>query len=835
MSLLRLGLVTVLALNVDSAGTVLADEAFRDRQHFASAEMTDKYPSIAVDAEGKKWIAWAGMSRNDLTDGIYLRNANAEMGRSERVQVSTVLGVETTPVLLAGPDNSLHVVWTAKRNANWDIFLRQRIAGEWGDEIRVTTDSANDENPRADITGDGTLVLVWESNRDGNYRILTKQLSVDGWSETVSVSDNECDSHRPALALVSSDEWRVAWDCAVSGNYDIYLRSVNNGKWSETERVTVDDGVDDSASLAIDPNSGDLWVAWNSNRDSKSSGDESQHNFTDVMVRVLQNGKWYEPVPPTDATYEGQVSTSRRPYNQSYAKPYYHDRPSHAYAKVMVTETGNVWIFWRADIFGQFKDYQIMARRYSGAVWTPEIRVSQIKGHADQVSTVQDTTGVIWLAWQGQEAFPLDHDVYFSATAANNKNSSAYRRPVLRALHNHASATPSEIEAADKSTTASITSIDGLRVFYGDIHAHSTFTDGKAGQPDQLYLLARDRFKLDFFAMTDHADFDRFTPSQWAQAQDRASYFNRPGQFVTFSGFEWNPPHTGSGALEGGHRCVIYPTDDQPIFAGDGPASDSIPKLYRAIKKTNGIVIAHHMAHAGWGRWNPENYAPSIEPVIEITSTHGRFEYYGNPLNSKARPQVPGHSYQDALARGYRLGAVGSSDTHHMRPGYMGMTAVWAPELTRAAIFQAIRERRTFAITGDRIRLQFRMDGNHMGSEYHSITMPSIEVDVEAPSAIESVDIIKNNVAIHTVVRNEDFPDGVSTYLEYDQTEPQASVIRQNESPHRVAIEFVDSFFEPTAANNYYYVRVTLANGHQAWSSPIWVSGNGLNRSGPDS
>ena len=65
---------------------------------------------------------------------------------------------------------------------------------------------------------------------------------------------------------------------------------------------------------------------------------------------------------------------------------------------------------------------------------------------------------------------------------------------------------------------------------------------------------------------------------------------------------------------------------------------------------------------------------------------------------------------------GYRVGVVANSDGHKGRPGasypgaatfgaYGGLTCFTVPELTRDAVFQAIRDRATVATTGCRVAL----------------------------------------------------------------------------------------------------------------------------------
>jgi len=118
--------------------------------------------------------------------------------------------------------------------------------------------------------------------------------------------------------------------------------------------------------------------------------------------------------------------------------------------------------------------------------------------------------------------------------------------------------------------------------------------------------------------------------------------------------------------------------------------------------------------HAG-GR--PTNFAfhePRVERLAEIHSTHGTSEWF----------------FLDALRRGHRVGVTAGADGVSGRPGAdhpgtrqirnvrSGITAVYATDLTREGIWEALRARRTYATTGERILLSVTVDGQPMGSEF---------------------------------------------------------------------------------------------------------------------
>ncbi|MCA9014684.1 MAG: DUF3604 domain-containing protein, partial [Planctomycetaceae bacterium] len=113
------------------------------------------------------------------------------------------------------------------------------------------------------------------------------------------------------------------------------------------------------------------------------------------------------------------------------------------------------------------------------------------------------------------------------------------------------------------------------------------------------------------------------------------------------------------------------------------------------------------------------------------------------------------HTLQYYLNQGYRLGVVASTDDHLGHPGGYreGLAAIKATELTREALFDAIRNRRTYAVTGDRIELDFFLNDQMMGQELEYTRQRRLKVHVRGWDEIDRVEVLKNGRVIH-----RDFP-----------------------------------------------------------------------------
>lgn len=236
------------------------------------------------------------------------------------------------------------------------------------------------------------------------------------------------------------------------------------------------------------------------------------------------------------------------------------------------------------------------------------------------------------------------------------------------------------------------------RRYWGDLHGQSGETIGM-GTADAYFRYARDAAFVD---MVGHQGNDfQITDAFWNELNRLTAEFDVPGRFVCLPGFEWSG-NTGMG----GDRNIFYRHEGRPIrrsshiLVQGQTSSDAIytaDELFRGLEGEDAIVIAH----VG-GRYADLNYAHDgrLERAVEVHSTWGTFEWI----------------LHDAFAKGYRVGVVCHSDDHKGRPGATrpgassfgaigGLTCYFMPELTRDALFEALRHRRHYGTTGVRIFL----------------------------------------------------------------------------------------------------------------------------------
>ena len=340
----------------------------------------------------------------------------------------------------------------------------------------------------------------------------------------------------------------------------------------------------------------------------------------------------------------------------------------------------------------------------------------------------------------------------------------------------------------------------GPRIYWGDLHGHSNLSDG-TGTAEDYYLYARDVAALDVAALTDHDHWGILFldqhPELWAEIREQTRRFHEPGRFVTLLGYEWT-------SWIYGHRHVLYFTDEGEVLSSIDPKTESPQKLWNALQGQPALTVAHHSAGGPIATdWSiPPD--PHFEPVTEIASVHGSSESMDTP--NRIYSAVPGNTVRDALGLGYRLGFIGSGDSHDGHPGLAhlssrtgGLAALIADELTREGVLAALRARRVYATNGPRILLRAALAGQPMGATLQleagveALERASLTTIVVGAAPIERVDVIRSGEVVESAVGSGRLDASLDLEL---------NALR---------------------AGEYVYVRVVQEDGGAAWSSPIFI------------
>ncbi|HEV2123551.1 MAG TPA: CehA/McbA family metallohydrolase, partial [Chloroflexota bacterium] len=352
------------------------------------------------------------------------------------------------------------------------------------------------------------------------------------------------------------------------------------------------------------------------------------------------------------------------------------------------------------------------------------------------------------------------------------------------------------------------------RVYWGDFHVHCNFSDG-VRTIEHLYDYGEHIAGLDVCGASDHSPM--MSDTMWARNVEFVKERYRSGQFVTLLGFEWATPGTG-------HRCV-YSRDDRLALERVRSLAELRQNLDRQRAEGREVlVIPHHML-TSTAQYAPER--PDTERLMEVYSQWGNSEVRGNPKRPLSHwdPETKdrGRSAQEILLADGRLGMIGGSDNHDARPGMTGagaydivglrvrsiyrtlghpggLAGIYAPELTREAIFDGLAARQCYATTGERILLEFAVDGALMGTEVQAQKTQAprtITAWVAGTAPLARLVVLRNAEEVYELT-----PDGDTG---------EVSLSWEDES----ALD---------APATFYYLRVEQTDGEMAWSSPVWFA-----------
>ena len=303
-----------------------------------------------------------------------------------------------------------------------------------------------------------------------------------------------------------------------------------------------------------------------------------------------------------------------------------------------------------------------------------------------------------------------------------------------------------------------------MDLYWGDMHAQFKPQWQPHGDWEAILRRAFEsaRGHLDFFPIVYYPAFFYKTPeglhvesvgmrpefeAEWALIKRLVREYNAPGTLVTFAGYEWTGDRTRWGDCN-----VFFNEDDPPL-----DLSLHIDDLFANLKRLGAIAIPHHTGYQVGERGKDwDHHDEEVSPVAEIFSCHGSSEGCNTPhsmmRNAQMAPRISGGTVQDGLARGYRLGIIASGDNGTGFPGKWGwgLVAAYADELTRDGIWGALKARRCYGVTGDRIKLRFSMDDGFMGDVIQAAGPVHLTAQVECTQALDRIEVIKDNRVAHT-------------------------------------------------------------------------------------
>jgi hypothetical protein len=337
----------------------------------------------------------------------------------------------------------------------------------------------------------------------------------------------------------------------------------------------------------------------------------------------------------------------------------------------------------------------------------------------------------------------------------------------------------------------------GYNLYFGDLHAHTSYSDGARGTtPADAFAAAQDA-GADFMATTDHQG--SLTSAEWADTMAAAASATSD-EFVAIAGYEAWVVGIGEINVFGTEVWPKYPTGkgaDKANSGHHGNRWDSLPAFYDWLDLSGAV-----------GQWNhPTAYAGASSEDFADFEYRSADRDRGMGLIEVFNDVVYESSYTKALDAGWHVMPSANSDTHAADwiSGSDVRTVLLAPSLTATGLREAMRASRGYATLDKNLCVGFTVNGEVMGS-----TLP--EAVAEASIWVQANDCIT---------------DGADAITKVEIVSDGGKVVA---SPEESDIPGVWTATVRATAASYFYARISTASGADglpgpaAWTAPVWTA-----------
>lgn len=358
----------------------------------------------------------------------------------------------------------------------------------------------------------------------------------------------------------------------------------------------------------------------------------------------------------------------------------------------------------------------------------------------------------------------------------------------------------------------------GYSVYFGNTHAHSEYSDGnKANDPGFMdaasgFRYARDTGSLDWMIMSEHnhSMAGMQLPDFHAGKAEAAAVDAESAAFTPLLGTEWGTITTNGNP--DGHVITVtdnllgWEAGNYDVFV----ARSDYDSLFNYIVSVGSFIELAHPSSGDYSNLFNIAYNAVWDQAISLTAVKSGPAFaqetdYSNPSASNYQSR-----YFDLLLKGYHVGPTADQDTHYHNWGLANeqRTAVLATENSRAAILEGLRAGRTYAVQDRNIVVDFNANYNAQ-----SFTMAdTVQMDVGT------------SVTITVNASDPDAGDSISQIELLSGTVGGPSVTAAT----TVSGGSLSWVVTPSSATTqFYFARITQADGQQAWTAPIWLNPTG--------
>ena len=346
--------------------------------------------------------------------------------------------------------------------------------------------------------------------------------------------------------------------------------------------------------------------------------------------------------------------------------------------------------------------------------------------------------------------------------------------------------------------------------YFGNLHAHSSYSDGNADNTTRIpaddYAYAKTALCMDFLGISEHNHATAgMSISNWQPGRSQAAAATT-SSFVGLYGMEW-------GVISGGGHVIVYGMDS---LVGWEPGNYDIFVPKSVYKGTGGLfdILNRHgsnalayLAHPNStdyndllnGSFDAAADNAVVGSAVESGPAFSTNTTYTNPATSMSYLTY----YRNMLSKGYHLGPVIDHDNHNMTFGHTAKTrlVVMAPALNENELLVGMRNMRFYASQDCGARLTYTINTQPLGAVITQSGAPNITLSsTGTASAITSVVIMSGVPGSGTAAT------ALTSFTSGNFTHTDNTLANGNQ--------------------RYYYLDITEADGSRIVTAPIWYTRN---------
>ncbi|MEX0721519.1 MAG: DUF3604 domain-containing protein [Balneolaceae bacterium] len=761
-------------------------------------------PALAIDQQGNQIIAILERELPEKKFRVFTYREN-DLYEIAVIQPENITGLSEPAI--CSFDGKIMLAFSLEKNDRWEIAysILDAEGKQESNSYTIIPQSSRINITPAVAADENHAYILWESSEKGKRVILGAKVDANGAGKPNRLTDANYNSNNPAVLALPNGDTFAAWDSIRNGSGDIYGAWFRNGKWENEIQLTSNIRMEKRPFLANQGN--DIWMCWEAQSfDHNFSGNITEQR---IIVAKWTDNRFYMPknlfesVSPD--THNDSVNTDTpwiTHYENSPRQKYNLVRP-----RIAFDQSGALWVTAREFMELRQSGSKPTIWKYSGEKWTERNRLLDQQGKRQPVPI--SFSGKYGYAVYQYDDLPITHtqigeDINWKSGFGISELPVSEEKSELITVPLKMPETKFSLKEKMRKINLELPRQevqykgDTLKLYFGDLHSHSDISVcRRSWNPSvkEVFELNRDVQELDFIALTDHGY--NLDAAQWDYLKEQVRNNHDEGTFVTILAQEWtsqgHPPDAPKEEQGYGHHNLLFL---DPHFAHfyDAHVGDITPKkLWEQLKKDGAefIFIPHQIADMGTNISKDWDYMDEkMQPVAEIYQGRGSYEYMNCPKQAIHGARFKGPYMQDVWERKNIIGIIASPD--HW--GGIGKAAVWAKDLSREGIFEAIRSRHTYGTTGTKIGLLFRSPQAIMGDKVAVSSNPeyNFQIKSQAKENIEEVVIFRNNEIVH----------------------------RQVPMKKEVNIDWRDE--QPLNKFSWYYTRIICEDGEIAWSSPIW-------------